>query len=285
MDKDSTDPDTTGTSPVPPLGRSDGALRELAAFLRAKRSRAGLGRERVAVEARISSNWYARIEQARAPGLTEPTLHAVCEALGLGTIERDHVKRLLASSRSGAERPPPGADPVTVGRLVGEMRGAPAYVIDRRWHIAAFNDAAPILFEGLDALEGRERNCLWQHYLNPRFRRALDAERDVLRYLTALFRRSTAGSAGTEWRADLISGLAARSPEFATIWEEQGLAEWGAVEKAFDHPGLGRLRFTNVSHEVSTMEGETFRIVSYIPVEGSGTRERIAAALAGDGAE
>lgn len=277
---------TSDPRPVLP-SRADRALRELGGFLRHRRERPapatrrpgararGATREEIAAEADISSDWYARIEQARAPGLTASTLRATCAALALEPIETEYALRLLEASRAEPSAAPP-PDPVTVRALVSELRDAPAYVIDERWRILAHNEAATLLHADLDRSGDAARNCLCQHFLNRAFRSALDHEAQVLAYLAALFRHSTAGHAGEAWRTALIEDLAERSEDFTRLWNERGVADWGTAEKSFDHPSAGILRFTNVSHRVGPMDGPQLRIVSYLPIEGSGTREKVA---------
>ena len=291
------------------------ARRELGAFLRHRRERLATGprrprarargatRESVAEAAGISAPWYARVEQARAPGLTEATLGTICTALALDPVESAYASRLLEASRG--EPPADDArketaagstvDAPTVRALISELRDAPAYVIDERWRVLAFNEASTLLHGKLDesAQTGGEvaRNCLWWHFTNASFRRSLqDAER-VLAYLAALFRHSTARAAGEPWRTALIEAVSAHSDDFARLWRAQGVTDWNVTEKRFEHPTVGTLRFTNVSHTVEPMArsgsapggGPTLRVVSYLPVEGSGTRAKVEAFVARTG--
>lgn len=231
----------------------------------------------VAAASGITVDWYARIEQGRAPGLTEATLTATCRALGLDGLEIDYARRLLAAAHARRDDRGSSPLPASIRDMVAGMRDTPAYVIDARWRIRGHNRAATVLLDGLDGLRGVENNCLWQHYLNRRFRDALEEPEGLMAYLAALFRYTTAHHAGASWRIEVVEGLAARSGEFERIWSKRGVADWGETEKAFRHPTLGRLRFINVSHEVAAMGGERFRVVSYVPVVGSGTAENVLA--------
>lgn len=94
--------------------------RELAEFLRSRRARItpadvglpagrrrhtpGLRREEVAQLAYISTEYYTRLEQARAPRPSREVLSGLARALRLSDVEREHLHHLAGAPRDH----PPG---------------------------------------------------------------------------------------------------------------------------------------------------------------------------------
>ena len=130
---------------------------ELAAFLRGRRARLrpgevglpgggrrrtpGLRRQEVAELAGMSVDYYIRLEQARGPRPSEQILAALARALMLTRDERDYLFRMAGVS------PPPAAsaarklDPAT-RHLLDSLADTPAYVLDARYDVLAWNQLA-----------------------------------------------------------------------------------------------------------------------------------------------
>src|ERR1700754_1667284 len=101
---------------------------ELSEFLKSRRARltpadvglaaarigrrvTGLRREELAMLAGVSPDYYARLEQGRAPNVSGQVLAAVAEALQLDDLERRHltelVRRVKAAKNIPAEHDKP----------------------------------------------------------------------------------------------------------------------------------------------------------------------------------
>ena len=118
-----------------------------AAVFPGRRRTPGLRREEVAQLCGMSSTWYSWIEQGRDISLSAGSLARLADALRLTAAERAYLFEL-----SRRRDPSPALVERQDGRVPAELRAvlqtaaAPAYLMDRRWHALAWNDAAGRLF-------------------------------------------------------------------------------------------------------------------------------------------
>ena len=263
---------------------SSGSRAELAGFLKYKRAALkpstpdpqrrvpGLKRGEVADRAGISADWYARLEQGRSVTASVKTMDAISGALQLSKLEQTYV-RTLARTGEPREEIAPAQVSESTRQLLAEMVATPAFAMSDRWDMVDWNEASRVLYGDIHQMPPRERNCLWQHFADSRYNKMLADKEKVLPYIAALFRYTTAEEADLEWRSRLIKEVSDTSRAFSTIWNNFEVADWGESLKYFDHPQLGNLTFTNVSHRVGKMSGESLRVVTYFPDVESGTRD------------
>jgi transcriptional regulator with XRE-family HTH domain len=156
--------------------------RELAGFLRSRRERItpadvglpagprrrtpGLRREEVAQLAFISTEYYARLEQARAPHPSREVLAQLARALRLSDAERDHLHH-LAGAPPGPPRGPSREVRQSIADLLHRLPHAPAIVLSATFEIIAWNDLAAALMEDFSALPRRDRNLVRRAFLGP----------------------------------------------------------------------------------------------------------------------
>jgi transcriptional regulator with XRE-family HTH domain len=155
--------------------RADAVNRhELAAFLRARRDRLrpaqvglpgssrrrtpGLRRQEVAQLAGMSVDYYIRLEQARGPRPSRQVLAALARALKLTADEREYLYRL-------ADESPPRAAPVRevspgIRSLLDGMPETPAYVVDAKYDVLAWNQIATHFIGDLCRVADAERNMV-----------------------------------------------------------------------------------------------------------------------------
>lgn len=152
------------------------------------------------------------------------------------------------------------------------MVATPAFAMSGLWDMVDWNEATSVLYGDIHQMPPRDRNCLWQHFANSHYNKMLANKETVLPYIAALFRYTTAQYADLEWRSQLIKEISSTSRSFSTLWNTYAVADWGKALKYFNHPKLGKLTFTNVSHRVAKMSGDSVRMVTYFPDEASGTR-------------
>jgi transcriptional regulator with XRE-family HTH domain len=154
---------------------------ELAAFLRSRRERIsaadvglpagrrrrtpGLRREEVAQLAYISTEYYTRLEQARAPRPSREVLAGLARALRLSEAERGHLHHL-----AGAPPGPPPGPRREVHRdildLLDRLPQAAVMVLSATYEVIAWNDLAAALMGDFSALSPRERNLIRYAFLN-----------------------------------------------------------------------------------------------------------------------
>ncbi|HTT52558.1 MAG TPA: helix-turn-helix transcriptional regulator [Streptosporangiaceae bacterium] len=258
---------------------------ELAGFLRGRRSRLrpgdvglpgggrrrtpGLRRQEVAELAGMSVDYYIRLEQGRGPHPSDQILAALARALMLTRDERDYLFRIAGMS------PPPAASPAgelapATRHLLGSLDAVPAYVLDARYDVLAWNQLATYFIGDLSAIPAADRNILrWmfrQPGGDPRW-----SDTDTLAFArgsVADLRAAYARYPRDRRIGELVTELRGCSPRFAAMWAEQQVAVRRPVRKRLIHPEAGPLEF---DCHVLPIPDTDQRLVIYSAEPGSAT--------------
>jgi transcriptional regulator with XRE-family HTH domain len=167
---------------------------ELGAFLRSRRERLrpedvglpsgsrrrtpGLRREEVAVLAHISTEYYVRLEQGRAPRPSGEVLAGIAGALLLTDAESDHLHVLAgtAPNRSGLHRR--DVRP-SILALLERLPQSAAFVTSAAFEVLAWNDLAAALMEDFARLAPEDRNLARRAFLGSAPARTTSARADT----------------------------------------------------------------------------------------------------------
>jgi transcriptional regulator with XRE-family HTH domain len=227
----------------------------------------GLRREEVAALAGVSTSYYERLEQARAPRPSPQVLGALGTALRLTATERDHLARL-----AGQVPPSTPADrasvPADARRLLDRLGPIPAYLVDDREDIVAWNPAAAALIIDFAQLPVEERNTV---ALSIRLGDTLcsapaGAEGAFARHAAAELRATSARRPGDGAIGELVNAFAAHSPDFAAAWRSHDVRPRPALRKRLHHPELGELE---LERQTLLLPGTDLRLVIYTADPGS----------------
>ena len=188
-----------------------------------RRRTPGLRREEVAARAGISTDYYARLEQGRQRVPTGSVLDGLAEALLLAEAERLYLHRLAGPQ--GRPAPSPTAEPVSpvTLALLETLDGTPAFVVDHRFDLIAWNPLGSALLGNLEARPVHQRNLLWQVFCcpygsqTPANREAVDS---IGADLVAGLRAHHAARPGDRDLAALVTRLSAESAAFAGLWAQ-----------------------------------------------------------------
>jgi transcriptional regulator with XRE-family HTH domain len=191
--------------------------------------------------ARISSTWYARLEQGREVTPSGAALGRIAEVLRLGAAERAYLFQV-------AQRVDPNGASIRVGELASEAIEScvlaisyPACVVDKYWTPLFWNGAMGDLFPLL--LKGPERNVLRYMFLDPSVRELIGDWEPRARRLLAHFRVEFGRYIDDPKMLELVDGLSKESDLFRQFWQEQQVQWWDGNEKSFNHPQHGVLTF------------------------------------------
>ncbi|WP_020126114.1 helix-turn-helix transcriptional regulator [Streptomyces sp. 303MFCol5.2] len=265
--------------------------RELADFLRGRRERItpadvglpagsrrrtpGLRREEVAQLAFISTEYYTRLEQARAPHPSREVLAQIARALRLSDAERDHLHH-LAGTPPG---PPPGPSREvrqSIVDLLHRLPQAAAIVLSATYEVIAWNDLAAALLEDFSALPRRDRNLVRRAFLEPRrggTRLFSVSGADEFARTAAQHLRGAAGRyPGDPELTALIGELLTGSAEFAELWAAHEVTARPTLCKTFDHPLVG---LVTVNCDVLDITDRDQRVVIYTAAPGSPSEEAL----------
>ena len=233
---------------------------ELGAFLRSRRERLrpadvglssgprrrtpGLRREEVAVLAHISTEYYVRLEQGRAPRPSGEVLAGIASALLLTDAESDHLHVLAgtAPSRTGLHRR--DVRP-SILALLERLPQTAALVTSAAFEVLAWNDLAAALMEDFAALTLPDRNLARRAFLSPAhpgatlygISDAAEFRRHVVMELRATLTRYPSDPAVT----DLVVELRDGSSEFARLWDQHDVQATPMLTKTFRHPAVGEI--------------------------------------------
>lgn len=273
---------------------SERRRKELGDFLRTRRYRVspdkaglqassrrrtpGLRREEVASLSGISLPWYTALEQGRDIQVSEQVLESLVRTLRLSRDERNYLYMLakanpdLAPVKEVDESIPP-----SFRQILDRLGTYPAYVIDRRWNILAWNKTVGTLCGDLDQAKELERNLLWRTFMMEVSTNRIVNWENVSTMLLAHFRNRYAMYINDGWYQDLVCKLHGHSEAFRTWWERHEVAGNLEGEQVFNHPETGLLSFHYNTFMVSESSDYLMRV--YTPIENTGTEEKIEALL------
>jgi transcriptional regulator with XRE-family HTH domain len=265
--------------------------RELAEFLRSRRERIspaevglpagprrrtpGLRREEVAQLAYISTEYYARLEQGRAPRPSREVLTGLARALRLSDAERDHVHHLAGEPPAPATAPPREVRPSLLA-LMNRLPHAAVTVISASFEVLAWNELAAALLEDFSALPRRDRNLVRKVFLGPhrdgsRLYGVSDAD-SFAEYSARRLRAAVARYPADPELADLIRDLTAGSAAFRDLWRSHDVSGEPTLVKTFQHPMVGPV---TVACDVLDIADRDQHMVVYTAVPGSPSEEAL----------
>ncbi|MER8010834.1 helix-turn-helix transcriptional regulator [Streptomyces sp. NPDC094149] len=265
--------------------------KELAHFLRSRRERItpaevgllagprrrtpGLRREEVAQLAFISTEYYTRLEQARAPHPSHEVLAGLARALRLSDIEREHLHHL-----AGAPPHPPAGPcrevPQSILDLLHRLPQAAATVTSATFEVLAFNDLATALMEDFSVRPRRDRNLIRRVFLGPhaqgqRLYGVSDADA-FARFATKRLRAAAARYPDDPEVAELVAELLDGSEEFTRLWKAHDVSAAPTLCKTFQHPLVGPV---TVNCDVLDITDRDQQVVIYTAVPGSPSEEAL----------
>jgi transcriptional regulator with XRE-family HTH domain len=109
-----------------------------------RRRTKGLRREEVATLAGVGITWYTWFEQGRDIQVSDDFLNRLVRGLRLDRAEQEHLYALAGRGPRQSQEPVLEL-PAGLLTMINALRD-PAYILDRRWDVLAFNKAAFELF-------------------------------------------------------------------------------------------------------------------------------------------
>ncbi|MEV4811452.1 helix-turn-helix transcriptional regulator [Micromonospora avicenniae] len=265
---------------------------ELGAFLRSRRERLrpqdvglpsgprrrtpGLRREEVAVLAHISTEYYVRLEQGRAPRPSGEVLAGIGDALRLTDAESDHLHVLAGTAPSRTNLHRRDVRP-SILALLERLPQTAAFVTSAAFEVLAWNDLAAALMEDFAELAPRDRNLARRAFPgSPHAAATLYGVSDTAQFrhhvvmrLRTTLARYPADPAVTE----LVAELRDTSPEFARLWERHDVQAAPTLTKTFRHPVVGEI---TVDCDALTLTDRDQQLVLYSAPPGSRDAEALA---------
>jgi hypothetical protein len=160
----------------------------------------------------------------------------------LTTDERAHLFHLAGHTPAPA-RGPRRDVPQGILQLLAGLDATPAYVLDAKYDILAWNDMLAALFGDMSSFPQRERNVIRWIFSMPNLAEHLrDPEKGLFaRGSVADLRAAYARYPDDRGIRDLVAEMLALSKEFAEIWAEHEVEVRRDSRKHFTHPEVGPL--------------------------------------------
>jgi transcriptional regulator with XRE-family HTH domain len=233
---------------------------ELAAFLRARRERLrpedvglpsgtrrrtpGLRREEVAVLAHISTEYYVRLEQGRAPRPSAEVLAGIAGTLRLTDAESDHLHLLAGTARIRPRSIRREVRP-SILAVIERLPQTAAIVLSADFEVLAWNPLAAALMEDFALRDRAGRNLARQAF--PVGDRSADEDppygiadgAEFQHHVVMRLRATIAQHPTDEEVVALVDDLRTGNAEFARLWARHDVQPAPMLTKTFHHPSVG----------------------------------------------
>ncbi|MFG2731019.1 helix-turn-helix transcriptional regulator [Streptomyces canus] len=207
-----------------------------------RRRTQGLRREEVAQLAGMSTDYYARLEQQRAPQPSVQITTALARALRLTLDERDHLFVLIGHNAPSRVHRSEHVSP-TLLRVLDRLDDSPAMVQTDLFDTLAMNPLAVALLGDQTRHTGLARCGYYRWFMDPAERLMVPEENHERhgRAQAARLRAALTAGSDTPRAARILAELQENSPEFVRMWELQEVAQRYDDCKTILHPELGRI--------------------------------------------
>ena len=261
---------------------------ELGAFLRSRRERLrpqdaglpagprrrtpGLRREEIAVLAHISTEYYVRLEQGRAPRPSGEVLAGIAGALRLTDAESDHLHLLAGTAPNRTGRHRRDVRP-SILALLERLPLTAGFVTSAVFEVLAWNDLAAALMEDFAALAPAERNLARKAFLTPEPLYGITDRAEFRQHVVRELRGTLTRYPSDPAVSGLVEELREGSDEFARLWERHDVQAAPTLTKTFRHPAVGEV---TVDCDSMTLTDRDQHLVLYSAPRGSRDAEALA---------
>ncbi|AJA49900.1 helix-turn-helix domain-containing protein [Clostridium pasteurianum DSM 525 = ATCC 6013] len=216
-----------------------------------RRRTPGLRREEVAALAGIGLTWYTCLEQGRPIQVSAQVIESLSRVLMLDKQERIHLYTLAKQV--------PQADITSYERTVSPMLQhvldnlvlSPAFIMDTRWNIIAWNKAACLVFTDFSKINMHKRNMVWMMFTNANYKQLFIDWKFHAQGMLARFRSNCGQYIEDPWLVQFVQELKRESMEFDLWWSKHDVQRNSEIYKKLNHPIVGTLVFEFSSFEVS----------------------------------
>jgi len=239
-----------------------------------RRRAVGLRRDEVALQAGISYDYYARLEQHRGANPSESVIAGLARALRFDDDQRDHLFRLAGFA-------PPTTGPsrhIRPGllQMLDRLPDIPTLICTDLGDVLHQNTLARVVLGDLTGTDRRQRpdNLIRAWFTGPQVRDRFPVE-DWATHSEAHVRdlRLTTSRRGRD--ADVVAfvaELAGASAEFRHLWQQHDVGTRRVAHKRIVHPEVGLI---DLNCEVVLTPEDGLQVVAFFPVEATDARQKL----------
>ncbi|MBD0293326.1 MAG: helix-turn-helix domain-containing protein [Jiangellaceae bacterium] len=246
-----------------------------------RRRVAGLRRTEVALLAKISLDYYTRLERGAIAGVSASVLDAIARALQLDDAERAHLFH-LAHAADGTSagmrprrRPAKRWSPRPNLQRVLDTFTAPAIIRNGRMDLLATNDLGRAMYSAFyDRMPGSQPNFARYTFLDDDSRDFYPNWDEAADTCVAILHTEAGRDPHDDDLQDLVGELDARSEAFRRRWSAHNVRYHGAGVKLFHHRDVGDLELAYESVDMISEPGLTLTL--YVAEPGSTTEQALA---------
>lgn len=226
--------------------------------------------------ARMSVDYYTRLERGNLSGVSDGVLQALAHALHLDEAERGHLFDLAKTANAPSQIGPAAVQRCVrpgVQFMLDALTGAPALIRNGQMDILAANQLAVALYSQMFASSAHPPNHSRFIFLDPK---ALDfyPNWDLAADNNVEILRAEAGrSPHDEGLENLVRDLSLRSEEFRARWEAYNVRRCLSGNNVFHHPVVGDINLRFEALELAEDPGLTMAVYPAEP--GSKSEESL----------
>ncbi|QBO35031.1 XRE family transcriptional regulator [Periweissella cryptocerci] len=207
----------------------------------------GLRREEVATLAGVGVTWYTWLEQGRDIQVSTQVLEAIAGVLQLNEVEVQHLFTLGQQAQPTVINDVPVAISPMLQHVIDNLEYSPATILDQRWNIVGWNNAAEQLWYDFSMLNIADRNVLRLMFLYPENQDSLAEWEKSAKQMVAHFRMIYGENVNDPWYEKFVQQLRTESPKFNELWQQHDIIATEEKMKLINHQTLGRLEFEETS--------------------------------------
>jgi len=242
----------------------------------ARRRTPGLRREEVAVLAHISTEYYVRLEQGRAPRPSGEELAGIAGTLRLTDAESEHLHVLAGTAPSGSRLHCRDVRP-SILAVLERLPQTAAFVVSAAFEVLAWNDLAAALMEDFAVLAPEARNLARRAFLSAESAGGnlygLSDGAPFRQHVVMQLRATAARYPDDPAIAGLVRDLRDGSEEFDRLWERHDVRAAAMLTKTFRHPAVGPI---TVDCDTLALTEQDQHLVLYTAAQGSRDAEALA---------
>ncbi len=174
-------------------------------------------REEVAQLSGISLTWYTWLEQGRDIQVSTQVIESLSRVLLLNKEEIVHLHK-LANQPLPIETPDyqNPIDPI-LQNFLDSVPTSPSLIIDQRWNVIAWNNAARLVLGDFSKMNARERNIVWSMFALEKYKNLIIDWELHAKGLISMFRSTFGQYVEDQWILQLTKDLKEISNRFQNL--------------------------------------------------------------------